>query len=1127
MEKKLNVLLVEDNPDDADLLVHRLRHEGYQVQFQRVETQDQFISALQSNPDIILADWNLPNFSGLQALHIKGEQQIDIPFIIISGSIGEESAVQAMRMGANDYLLKDRPERLGQAIFNALEQKKLRNQKYQDEEILQFQADLLENVHDAIYALDHQMVFTYWNRTAQTIFGFAVEEVIGQQEQAILHTESINIPYDQIFHQLQQKNDIRVNLLQQNKEGHTFFIESNIKTLRDKQGKISGYVFANRDITKRKIAEESLAISEAKYREFINASVDIFILKDHNLRIIMCNKALQRFLDKTEDDILFKTDIDLFPQEVAIQSELNDKEVLQHQQIIITNENIAGQIFEIHKFPVPLGNQLGVGTYWQNITEKRKAETTLLLQAAALDSAANAIAITDNQGNIEWINPAFSDLTGYSFEESIGKSMTSLVNSGRQDAVFYKNMLATIQSGNTWRGELINRKKDGSLYTEEQTITPFFNQDNQIQQYVAIKQDVTEKKRIENDLQQKTIEYQFLAAAALRLPTMKTEDEVFSYIKESIPIIAPNTFSVVMRFTPDGKLLFVDDILGIDMKIIRKAIKVIGVDLEHKKFEVIDQFQEIFSKTRLHQYPGGLPAFADTEMPPIIAKQVEKILSIHEIYSIGISGQRINFGGIHFFTRGKNNFINQSLVESFFRQCYLALARIHTQKELSDSEQQFRQLAENIHEAFWLVEADSGNFIYISPAFEEIWKIKDTEIYQNPYIFQKKVHPAYRDSIVNAINTLRTNGIPLDIEHPILLPDGSSRWIHTRAYPVYDENNKLIRIAGIAEDISERVLSIETLRQNHERLNRAEQVSLSGYWEFNMETQYVDASQGARQIYGLGDHNWKISEVQKLPLVQYRAMLDKAMADLINHNKPYDVEFKIHRPVDQKIVAIHSVAEYDPARKVIFGIIQDISTRKEAEEALVEVAKELRFAYDATIEGWSRAMDLRDKETEGHTQRVTEITLDLARKVGINGDALIHIRRGALLHDIGKIGVPDSILLKPGPLTDSEWETMRKHPEYAYEMLSMVDYLHPALDIPYCHHEHWDGEGYPRKLKGEQIPLAARIFTIIDVWDALISDRPYRKAWSKEKAYHYMQEQSGVLFDPQILNIFLSTIKLK
>jgi PAS domain S-box-containing protein len=186
---------------------------------------------------------------------------------------------------------------------------------------------------------------------------------------------------------------------------------------------------------------------------------------------------------------------------------------------------------------------------------------------------------------------------------------------------------------------------------------------------------------------------------------------------------------------------------------------------------------------------------------------------------------------------------------------------------------------------------------------------------------------------------------------------------------------------------------------------------------------------------------------------------------------------------------------------------------------------ELSLAYNDTIEGWSAALDLRDKETEGHTQRVTDLTLRLAASMGLPDTELLHIRRGALLHDIGKMGVPDHILLKPGKLSGEEREKMRLHPLYAHELLSNITYLKPALDIPYCHHEKWNGSGYPRGLKGEQIPIAARIFAIVDMWDTLTSNRPYRKAWSKKKALAHIRKLSGSHFDPKVVETFLKMIE--
>lgn len=447
MPVSLRILIVEDTPTDAELMLLRLRNEGYQIVSQIVQTEAEYLLALEDHYDLILSDWSLPQFSGLRALQLLRQRGLDTPFIIVSGSIGEEAAVDAMHQGAYDYLLKDRSKRLGQAVNNALERKKL-------------------------------------------------------------------------------------------------------------------------------------------------------------------------------------------------------------------------------------------------LDERKKAEDLLLLQSMALNAAANAIVITDRQGMIEWANPAFTTLTGYAISEVINKNPRDLIKSGKQDQFFYSRMWDTILSGAVWRGEMINRRKDGQVYTEELTITPIPGEDGQISRFVAIR--------------------------------------------------------------------------------------------------------------------------------------------------------------------------------------------------------------------------------------------------------------------------------------------------------------------------------------------------------------------------------------------------------------------------------------------------EDISKRKETERLLLQTTMELQTAYDATLQGWSNALELREHETAGHSQRVVLITLELAGAMGISAQELVHVQRGALLHDIGKMGIPDSILLKPGPLSDDEWTIMRRHPVHAYHLLKNISFLAPAMDIPYSHHERWDGSGYPQGLKGSQIPLIARIFAVVDVWDALSHDRPYRRAWTKEAVFAYLQEQSGKQFDPQVVNKFLS-----
>lgn len=201
--------------------------------------------------------------------------------------------------------------------------------------------------------------------------------------------------------------------------------------------------------------------------------------------------------------------------------------------------------------------------------------------------------------------------------------------------------------------------------------------------------------------------------------------------------------------------------------------------------------------------------------------------------------------------------------------------------------------------------------------------------------------------------------------------------------------------------------------------------------------------------------------------------------------------------------------------------LHNASLYEQAQTALTELSR----AYNATLEGWSHLLDIRDHITDEHTNRVAETTLTLAARFGFCDADLENIRRGALLHDIGKMGIPDHILQKTGPLTEDEFLIMQRHPELAFALMSRIDYLLPAVHIPYCHHEKWDGTGYPRKLKGEEIPLEARIFAVVDVFDALTHERPYRSAWTEEDTLCYIQEQTGRQFAPGVVEVFLEMLR--
>ncbi|MEJ2757102.1 MAG: HD domain-containing phosphohydrolase [Anaerolineales bacterium] len=224
------------------------------------------------------------------------------------------------------------------------------------------------------------------------------------------------------------------------------------------------------------------------------------------------------------------------------------------------------------------------------------------------------------------------------------------------------------------------------------------------------------------------------------------------------------------------------------------------------------------------------------------------------------------------------------------------------------------------------------------------------------------------------------------------------------------------------------------------------------------------------------------------------------------------------------ITPFNTTTDWKLHLKFIRSLTANTIRRKVLMEERSRTATELEVAYSETLEAWVRALEIRDQYTAGHTQRVLEMTLQLASQMGIPDEMLVHITRGVLLHDIGKLAVSDNILRKTGPLDNKEWQAMREHPQFAYKLLKPIQYLRPALDIPYCHHERWDGSGYPRGLKGDNIPFQARIFSVVDVWDALTTDRPYRKAWSKQEAAAYIESKSAKEFDPKVVSEFLELV---
>jgi PAS domain S-box-containing protein len=461
---------------------------------------------------------------------------------------------------------------------------------------------------------------------------------------------------------------------------------------------------------------------------------------------------------------------------------------------------------------------------------------------------------------------------------------------------------------------------------------------------------------------------------------------------------------------------------------------------------------------------------------------------------------------------------------------------------------------------------------YISPQIKTLGFTED-EWLADPELWLRQIYLDDQAKVIEYIERISQSGEPYKLEYRLRTRTGAIRWFYDEVKDIVDETGNILFRQGFMLDVTERKQAEELIQRQLRRLNALHTIDMAINSSANIQiTLEVVLSQTISQLnMDAADVLLFNQPAQTLEVTARRGFRsninpqsqqrlgDGFASEVINTRRTVHISNLMETGKNLKqirLLANDSFAEYFGVPLIAKGQIKGVleiyhRTPVNPEDdwlnflevlagqaaiaidnaqlvhGLQRSNMELILAYDATIEGWSRAMDLRDKETEGHTQRVTTMTLKLARTMGIPEADILHIQRGGLLHDIGKLGVPDNILLKSAALTDEEWQIMRQHPTYAFNMIAPVNYLKPALDIPYCHHEKWNGTGYPRGLKAEQIPLAARIFAVVDVWDALTSDRPYRKAWSKEQTIEYIKEHSGSHFDPQIVDAFLKMISDK
>lgn len=440
--------------------------------------------------------------------------------------------------------------------------------------------------------------------------------------------------------------------------------------------------------------------------------------------------------------------------------------------------------------------------------------------------------------------------------------------------------------------------------------------------------------------------------------------------------------------------------------------------------------------------------------------------------------------------------------------------RVQAMAALRSSEERFRRLAENAPSIILRFHFQPEMaYEYISPAVSGITGYSPEEFYANPalgaQIVLEQDKSIFEHLIQGDIHEVEA------LEMRWVCKDGNVIWTEHHYTPVWGEDGELASVEGIIIDISDRKHSEQELRKAEAKTRAILDAMPDMMFQIAPTDELVDfRARNESDLIMPPEKFLGVSFREVLPEAVFQ-QLEAVMRKTWRFGQALSFEYQLTTQDGKRKDFEARVSQ--TAMGDFLVIARNITERKQSELDLKQAYLALEQAYNATIEGWSKALELRDRETNGHTLRVAETTMQLARFVGIPERDLVHVYRGALLHDIGKMAVPDRILFKPGPLTKEEWELMRKHPQYAYNMLEPIEYLRGSLNIPLCHHEKWDGSGYPQGLRGEQIPIEARVFSVVDVWDALISERPYHAAWSMENTLDYFRSQSGKHFDPSIV----------
>ncbi len=1100
MPVPLRVLILEDNPSDAELLLHALQRAGYTLEWDRVDMEGEYLARLSPDLDIILADYNLPQFNALEALYHLQERQLDIPFIVVTGSI-EEIAVECMKQGASDYLLKDRLSRLGQAVERALEQKKLRQARQLAENTIheseQKFRSFIEQSSDGFVLIDEQGLVLEWNQAREWITGLRREEVLGrpfwevqyqstpleQQTPDVLENYRASIldalrtgQYPTDSHQPLETEIYRPD------GGHRV-IQQTIFPIKTDIGYRFGSV--SRDVTEHRQAVAEIEHQRTLYEDLVE-SIDGIVWEAvaYPLRFTFISRKIYNILGyspeywirdiKNFENSIHPDDrattLALFVEKTREKAPYDfECRALAADGSTIWLRDIVTVITE-HDQPVALRG-LMVDVTAQHYTEMVQSATYRISEAA--HSAQNLkefyglihtiigelmharnfyIVLYDADAGLFNLVYHVDEFDASWSPSQPGKGLTAYVlRSGASMLVTPEEYTRLVESGEVeiigtrpvdWLGVPLKTAQEtiGVMTVQTYSLAERLSEeDKEVLMFVSTQVAMAiERKQAEDQIRSNAERLSLLDTLSQALVGMGLDyTAVLEFVTRRIAEIFES--ACVIQFLSDDNL----------------TLKIHS--FHHTKPDALSLLYEIAEKAEPQDATFGFSGQALQTGQPVRISGTDLVQARSSLDP--------EFGS--YFDRLGIEYLLCVPLRSQGRAIgTLTLLRGRDEMPFTLNDQSFvQELSDRTGLAIinTRLYADSLRRLEYVQALREI-DMAITGSVDLHVTLRVILEKAMAQLHMDAVDVLTFN------PHAQTLNFIAGRGFRTRA--LQGISIRLGQYYAGRAALERRPIYIANLLDNREWLERS----------------HLLASEGFVSCY-------------VMPLLSKGQI--KGVMEVFSHS-----EMKLDQEWQDFLESIAGQAAIAIDNANLFDDLQRSNV-------------ELKLAYDATIEGWSRALDLRDRETEGHTKRVTEMTERLAQAMNVSDADLVHLRRGALLHDIGKMGVPDYILLKTGKLNEEEWVIMRKHPQYAYDMLAPIAYLRPALDIPFCHHEKWDGTGYPRGLKGEQIPLAARIFAVVDVWDATTTGRIYHPPWPKDEALKYIYSLSGTQFDPVVVDCFI------